>query len=202
MMHGPETSDPCIVAARPTNNAGMPAAEPVEPKEGAKGNMHQQRTRRAQDRASVSQVPARVGKAARRRKTERFSLHPVKTRLIQFGRRAAAARARRGLGKPEAFALLGFTFLCGRSMRGRFLLLRLTRRDRIGAKLKAVKQELRRRRHQPIPVQGAWLAQVVSGFFDHHAVPTNARALSAFRDRVVELWRRSLRRRSRPNFTT
>ncbi len=82
------------------------------------------------------------------------------------------------------------------------LLPRLTRRDRMVAKLKAVKEELRRRRHQPIPVQGARLAQVVSGFFNYHAVPTNARALSAFRDRVVELWRRSLRRRSQRDFTT
>ena len=64
--------------------------------------------------------------------------------------------------------------MCGKSLRGRFLLLRLTRRDRMVAKLKAVKEELRRRRHQPIPVQGAWLAQVVSGFFNYHAVPTNA----------------------------
>ena len=131
-----------------------------------------------------------------------LTLHPEKTRLIQFGRHAAAARARHGLGKPETFAFLGFTFVCGKSLRGRFLLLRLTRRDRMVAKLKAVKEELRRRRHQPIPVQGARLAQVVSGFFNYHAVPTNARALSAFRDRVVELWRRSLRRRSQRDFTT
>ncbi len=131
-----------------------------------------------------------------------LTLHPDKTRLIQFGRHAATARARRGLGKPETFAFLGFTFVCGKSLRGRFLLLRLTRRDRMVTKLRAVKEELRRRRHQPIPVQGAWLAQVVSGFFNYHAVPTNARALSAFRDRVTELWRRSLRRRSQRDFTT
>lgn len=460
MMHGPEKSDPSIVAAKPTNKAGLPVAEPVEPREGAKGNMRQQRTRRAQDRESVSQVLVRVRKAARSRKAERFTsllhhldpamlrtaffalkrdaaagadgltwrayeadldrriddlhrqvqggayraqparrrfipkpdgrrrplaitaledkivqratvavlnaiyeedflgfsygfrprrgqhdaldalcvgisgtkvnfildadirsffddvsqdwlmrfiehriadprllrlirkwlkagvlddgkvevsdtgtpqgavispllanvylhyafdlwadrwrrreatgnvvimryaddivvgfeheadavhfreamaarlasfsltLHPEKTRLIQFGRHAAATRARRGLGKPETFAFLGFTFVCGKSLRGRFLLLRLTRRDRMVTKLKAVKEELRRRRHQPIPVQGAWLAQVVSGFFNYYAVPTNTRALSAFRDRVVELWRRSLRRRSQRDFTT
>ena len=73
MMHGPEKSDPSIVATKPTNKAGMPAAEPVEPREGAKGNTHQQRTRRAQDRENVSQVLARVRKAARSRKTERFT---------------------------------------------------------------------------------------------------------------------------------
>ena len=104
--------------------------------------------------------------------------------------------------QPETFAFLGFTFVCGKSLRGRLMLLRLTRRDRMVAKLKAVKEELRRRRHQPIPVQGAWLAQVVSGFFNYHAMPTNARALSAFRDSVVEHWRRSLRRRNQRDFTT
>ena len=66
-----------------------------------------------------------------------LALHPEKTRLIQFGRHAAAARARLGLGKPETFTFLGFTFVCGRSLRGRFLLLRLTRRDCMVAKLKA-----------------------------------------------------------------
>ncbi len=65
-----------------------------------------------------------------------LTLHPEKTRLIQFGRHAAAVRARRGLGKPETFAFLGFTFVCGKSLRGRFLLLRLTRRDRMVAKLR------------------------------------------------------------------
>jgi len=83
-----------------------------------------------------------------------LSLHPDKTRLIEFGRYAAANRARRGLGKPETFAFLGFTFICGKSRRGCFLLKRKSRRDRMRAKLKAVKQELRRRMHQPIPVQG------------------------------------------------
>jgi len=131
-----------------------------------------------------------------------LALHPEKTGLIQFGRHAAAARARHGLGNPETFAFLGFTLVCGKSLQGRFLLLRLTRCDRMVAKLKVTKEELRRRTHQPIPVQGAWLAQVVSGFFNYHVVPTNARALSAFRDRMVELWRRSLRRRSQRDFTT
>lgn len=59
-----------------------------------------------------------------------LSLHPDKTRLIEFGRHAVANRKRRGLGKPETFAFLGFTFICGRSRRGRFLLVRKTRRDR------------------------------------------------------------------------
>jgi group II intron reverse transcriptase/maturase len=125
-----------------------------------------------------------------------LSLHPEKTRLINFGRFAAADRKRRGLGKPETFAFLGFTFICGKCRRGFFQLQRKTRRDRMRAKLKDIKVELRRRMHQPIPIQGLWLKQVVTGHFAYYAVPTNGRALSAFRHYVTDLWRRTLRRRS------
>jgi group II intron reverse transcriptase/maturase len=131
-----------------------------------------------------------------------LSLHPEKTRLIEFGRHAAARRARRGVGKPETFDFLGFTFVCGKSRRGRFLIKRKTRRDRMRAKLREIKEEMRRRMHQPIPEQGKWLRQVVTGFFAYHAVPTNGRALGAFRYHVTNLWRRSLRRRSQKDHTT
>ena len=112
---------------------------------------------------------------AMRKRFEEFSLslHPDKTRLIEFGRHAADRRAQRGLGKPETFKFLGFTFICGRSRAGKFLLKRKSRRDRMRAKLKEIKEELRRRMHQPIPEQGTWLAQVVRGYFAYHAVPTN-----------------------------
>jgi len=125
-----------------------------------------------------------------------LSLHPEKTRLIEFGRRAAARRVQRGLGKPETFKFLGFTFICGRSRRGNFLLTRKSRRDRMRATLKETKDELRRRMHQTIPEQGRWLAQVVRGYFAYHAVPTNYPALGAFRSHVVHLWLGTLRRRS------
>ncbi len=125
-----------------------------------------------------------------------LSLHPEKTRLIEFGRVAAVSRKRCGLGKPETFNFLGFTFICGKSRQGKFLLKRRTRRDRMRAKLKEIKEELRRRMHHPVPEQGKWLRQVVSGFFNYHAVPTNSAALGCFRYHVTELWRRSLRRRS------
>jgi len=131
-----------------------------------------------------------------------LSLHPDKTRLIEFGRHAAANRVRRGLGKPETFNFLGFTFICGKSCRGRFLVRRHSRRDRRQAKLKAVKEELWRRLHQTIAEQGRWLRQVVSGYFEYHAVPTNSRALVAFRTLVTDLWRRTLRRRSQMSGVT
>jgi group II intron reverse transcriptase/maturase len=139
-----------------------------------------------------------------RKRMEEFalSLHPVKTRLIEFGRFAAANRSRRGLGKPETFNFLGFTHICGRSLRGAFLLRRETRGDRMGAKLREIKEELRRRWHDSIAQQGQWLAQVVRGYFNYHAVPTNARRLGAFRHHVLTLWRRALKRRSQRDRTT
>src|SRR6202045_2443261 len=109
-----------------------------------------------------------------------LSLHPDKTRLIEFGRHAAANRETKGLGKPETFNFLGFTFLCGKSRRGNFLLKRKTRRDRAVAKLKEVKDELRRRMHLPIPWQGMWLRQVVTGFYGYPARPAHLSALGAF----------------------
>jgi group II intron reverse transcriptase/maturase len=88
-----------------------------------------------------------------------LSLHPEKTRLIEFGRFAAGNRKRRGLGKPETFNFLGFTVICGKSRRGKFLIRRKSRQDRMRAKVQAIKQELQRRMHQPIPQQGNWLKQ-------------------------------------------
>jgi RNA-directed DNA polymerase len=141
---------------------------------------------------------------ALRERLEEFalSLHPEKTRLIEFGRFAAENRKRRGLGKPETFNFLGFTFICGKSRRGKFQIKRKSRRDRTRVKLQAIKQELRQRMHQPISEQGKWLKRVVTGYFNYFAVPTNERALSAFRVHVIDLWRRSLRRRSQKDGTS
>lgn len=132
---------------------------------------------------------------------ERFAkfgleLHPDKTRLIEFGRFAARERMRRGDGKPETFDFLGFTHICGKSRTGRFTVLRQTIAKRMRAKLQAVKAELRRRRHQPIPAQGAYVRAVIMGHMQYFAVPTNGRAVSTFRFQVVWHWLRSLRRRS------
>ena len=68
-----------------------------------------------------------------------LSLHPDKTRLLEFGRFAAERRRKRGLGKPDTFNFLGFTHICGRSRTGRFQLTRKTRRDRMCTRLRAIK---------------------------------------------------------------
>jgi RNA-directed DNA polymerase len=125
-----------------------------------------------------------------------LDLHPDKTRLIEFGRRAARSRAQRGLGKPETFDFLGFTHICGKSKSGRFWLKRITISKRMRAKLREVNDQLKRRRHQPIPVQGQWLRSVVQGHRAYYAVPGNTDAVTAFRTQVTRHWYQALRRRS------
>jgi len=125
-----------------------------------------------------------------------LELHPDKTRLIEFGRFAAERRRRRGLGKPETFDFLGFTHICGKTRAGRFWLRRITISKRARAKLREVKDQLRRRRHQPVPVQGRWLASVVRGHRAYYAVPGNTEAIEAFRTQVTRHWYKALRRRS------
>jgi RNA-directed DNA polymerase len=146
-------------------------------------------------RLFLEQMRGRLGKFA-------LSLHPEKTRLIEFGRFAAERRKRAGLGKPETFNFLGFTFICGKTRAGKFQIKRKTRADRMRAKLQEIKQELRRRMHWPIPEQGKWLRRVVRGYFNYHAVPTNGRLLKVFLHHVTDLWRRTLRRRSQKDRIT
>jgi len=133
-----------------------------------------------------------------RERFARFGLerHPDKTRLIEFGRHAAWRRAARGLGKPQAFDFLGFTHLCAESKKGRFWLRRITITKRMRAKLREVNDQLKRRRHQPIPEQGQWLASVVRGHRTYYAVPGNTDAVAAFRTQVTRHWYKALRRRS------
>ena len=84
-MHGGEKSDLAIVAVKPANKSGPPEEEWVERRAGAEGNAGQQRTRRAQERASVSQRLDRIRKAARERKQERFTtlLHHVDVPMLR-----------------------------------------------------------------------------------------------------------------------
>src|SRR6201998_2941275 len=117
-----------------------------------------------------------------------LSLNPEKTRIIEFGRFATERRERRGLGKPETFDFLGFTFICGKTRSGKFQIKRKSRGDRMRAKLREIKEKLKRRMPRPIPEQGRWLNVVVAGYFAYHTVPTNARTMDAFRHHVLDLW--------------
>ena len=126
-----------------------------------------------------------------------LELHPEKTRLIEFGRFAARDRTRQGKGKPETFNFLGFTHYCGRRHKtDTFTVWRLTAKQRMVAKLKAIRTELRRRLHDRPSLVGAWLRKVVSGYYQYYAVPGNIERLRIFRMRVSRLWHNVLVRRS------
>jgi RNA-directed DNA polymerase len=118
-----------------------------------------------------------------------LELHPEKTRLIEFGRFAAANRKQCGGGKPETFDFLGFTHICGRTRKnGKFTVLRKTIRMRLPAKLKQVGEALWRIMHQPLAEVETWLRSVVRGHFNYYAVPGNFASLRSFRREVGKPW--------------
>ncbi|MBA3697845.1 MAG: group II intron reverse transcriptase/maturase [Planctomycetes bacterium] len=126
-----------------------------------------------------------------------LKLHPDKTRLIEFGRFATANRAKRGERRPETFAFLGFTHHCAKQRKdGGFTIIRTTIAKRLGAAVHKIGQTLMTNRALPLADQGKWLGAVVRGWLNYHAVPGNSPAIHSFRYRIVEAWRRALRRRS------
>jgi hypothetical protein len=86
--------------------------------------------------------------------------------------------------------------LNGKGRRGGFSVDRKTIRKRLSAKLKAIREELRRRWHETVAEVGKWLRSVVQGYFNYHAVPANIDSLQSFRAQVVWHWSRALQRRS------
>ena len=153
------------------------------------GNPHVQFEHQAEADRFLENFRERLGKFG-------LELHPDKTRRIEFGRFAEHNRERRGEGKPETFDFLGFTHISGKNGLGRFMVRRTTIRKRMRAKLRQVKQKLRKRMHDPVPPTGGWLKSVLQGYFNYYAVPGNLTSLGVFRDRVIALWWRSIRRRS------
>jgi len=126
-----------------------------------------------------------------------LELHQDKTRLIEFGRFAKENRASRGLGKPEAFDFLGFTHICAKTRTGnRFIVRRKTIKKRLRNKIAEVKEELLRRRHDPVPEQGKWVCSAVNGYFNYAAIPNNKESIDAFRTEVIKNWLAALRSRS------
>jgi len=125
-----------------------------------------------------------------------LTLHPQKTRLIEFGRWAEPQRRKRGLGRPETFDFLGFTHCCSKTRNGAFKILRLTIKKRMRATLAAIREKLRKKRHDPIDEVGRWLKSVMRGYYNYFAVPGNLKRLHGFRYEVCRAWRAQSGRRS------
>ena len=125
-----------------------------------------------------------------------LGLHPDKTRLIEFGRNAAAGRAVRGERRPSTFNFLGFTHYCRTTRTGGFGLGRKPIAKRVSRTLKAIKQALQTRMHDDPEQTGQWLATVLRGWMNYYAVPFSHYSLRRFRSALMRLWKRTLRRRS------
>lgn len=176
MTNGPEKSDLPIVAAKLANKPRKLGAESVERRGGAKGNTDWSRTRRTQSRESVSQRLDRVRQAARQRKKERFTalFHLIDIDLLGtsfFWLKRKAAAGVDGVRWRD----YDLPHICGRARDGKFMLRRKTRRDRLRATLRPIKDELRHRWHHSIPEQGKWLRQVVQGYLNYPPCRPTAR---------------------------
>lgn len=125
-----------------------------------------------------------------------LTLHPEKTRLIEFGRYASRNRRDRGEGKPESFTFLGVTHSCGKNRKGGFKIRRQTSRRSLAKVLHRIRDQLRWRLHDGLHETGRWLTSVVRGHFQYFAFPDNWQALDSFRNAVRILWFRAIRRRS------
>jgi group II intron reverse transcriptase/maturase len=125
-----------------------------------------------------------------------LELHPDKTRVIRFGRYALQNSALDGLKRPATFEFLGMTHIAGVDRHGRFSLRRRTSRKKRNAKLASLREEIRKRRHEPVRAQRTWLASVLHGHYRYYGVPTNSGALHQFRERVRATWHRQLQQRS------
>ena len=115
---------------------------------------------------------------------------------MEIGRFATARRARRGQGKPETVDVLGCTHRCRQTRQGKCPVRRKTIAKRLRKKLQEGKAMLRRRRHWPIPRQGAWLQSVLLGQARSYGVPRNGSLLTVCCETLMRHWCRTLRRRS------
>ena len=126
-----------------------------------------------------------------------LTLHPDKTRLMEFGRNALYQSEKPGGPKPGTFDFLGFTHLCKRSRKGNFAIHVRTMRKRLRRSLKAVAAWCRAHRHDPVDEQQQALNRKLRGHYQYYGRSTNFRSLLEFHQRVRTIWQKWLNRRSR-----
>lgn len=132
-----------------------------------------------------------------------LELHPEKTRLIEFGRFASENKKKRKEGKPDTFAFLGFTHICGKTReKGKFTIWRQTIKKRMQKKLKEIKDDLKSRMHETTQGIGRWLKTVVTGHYNYFGVPDNFKAMNHFRYLIGQRWKHSIKRRSQKGSIT
>ena len=127
-----------------------------------------------------------LGSLKRRLEGFGLSLHPDKTRLIEFGKFADENRRKRGAGKPETFDFLGFTHMCAKTrVKKWFHVWRKTVKKRLRAALSKVKLALKVRMHDEIEEVGFWLRNVITGYYQYYAIPGNFDAIKTQLQKVL-----------------
>jgi hypothetical protein len=144
---------------------------------------------RGDDARRVLEVlPKRFGKYG-------LSLHPDKTKLVDFRRRDRGNPA-----GPETFDFLGFTHHWGTSLRGLWLVKQRTAKDRFSRALHRIRQWCRAHRHDPLRMQQQALAQKLRGHYGYFGITSNYRALERFYRETRHAWRKWLSRRSNAGY--
>ncbi len=134
--------------------------------------------------------------------TERFTeygltVHPDKTRLIDFRHPLNSGRTRDGQSKPDTFDLLGFTHYWGKSRKGNWTVKKKTMSKRLTRAVQSIYQWCRDYRHKPVHEQWQKLCQKVRGHYAYYGVTGNGRMLNNFRHETRRAWRKWLNRRNR-----
>jgi RNA-directed DNA polymerase len=130
-----------------------------------------------------------------------LTLHPEKTRLVEFGRYAEANAKRRGK-KPATFDILGLTYVCARSRKGKFTVHVKTMKKRFKRGLRAITEWCQENRHMPVDEQQKTLNAKLRGHYQYYGRPTNYRSIWRFYQEVCHIWRKWLSRRTRGNGMT
>jgi group II intron reverse transcriptase/maturase len=130
-----------------------------------------------------------------------LTLHPEKTRLVEFGRYAEANAKRRGK-KPATFDILGITYVCARSRKGKFTVHVKTMKKRFKRGLRAITEWCQENRHMPVDEQQKTLNAKLRGHYQYYGRPTNYRSIWRFYQEVCHIWRKWLSRRTRGNGMT
>ena len=131
-----------------------------------------------------------------------LTLHPDKTRLMEFGRKALAKSEKPGGPKPVTFDFLGFTHIGTRSRKGKFTIHVATMKKRLRRSLKAVTAWCREHRHDPVDAQQKALNRKLRGHYQYYGRSSNFRSLWEFYERVRRIWQKWLNRRSREHTLT
>jgi group II intron reverse transcriptase/maturase len=125
-----------------------------------------------------------------------LTIHPEKTRLLEFGRYAEENTKRQGK-KPATFDFLGFTHVCARSRRGKFTVQVRTMKKRFRRSLKAIAEWCQENRHLPVGEQQKTLNAKLRGHYQYYGRPTNYQSIWRFSQEVRHIWRKWLSRRTR-----